>query len=104
VKVEKVGDMRQKLIKRTLLGLCFFHIFINGLAICVPVIVLFWQAQGLTLTQITILQGFFAALMVVFEIPSGYFVDVWGRKRAIIISSIVFTGGVVLLCLSRTFL
>jgi MFS family permease len=102
--VEKVDDMRQRLIKRTLLGLCLFHIFINSLAICVPVIVLFWQAHGLTLTHITILQGFFAALMVVFEVPSGYFADVWGRKRAMVISSIVFTGGTVLLCFSITFL
>jgi MFS family permease len=53
-----------------------------------PVMVLFWQENGLSLTQVMVLQALFALGVVVLEIPSGYFADVFGRKRAL-----VFAGG-----------
>ncbi|MCD4705752.1 MFS transporter [bacterium] len=53
------------------------------------VIVLFWQENGLSLTEIMILQSIFAILTVIFEIPTGYFADVYGRKKTLVIAGIM---------------
>jgi len=51
----------------------------------VPIIVLYFQQNGLTMQQIMILQAIFSIAIVVLEIPSWYVADVLGRKQAIII-------------------
>jgi MFS family permease len=55
--------------------------------IVMPIIVLFWQENGLSLKEIFILQAIFSLAIVLFEIPSGYFADLVGRKKSIIIGS-----------------
>jgi len=65
-------------------GLAFFHSFM----VIVPVIVPFFMAKGLSLADIFYLQAVFATAVVVFEAPSGYFADVFGRKAALLIGSI----------------
>ena len=64
-----------------------FQIFRN-LVFFVPVIVLFWQDVGLSLTEIMILQSIFAISIVLLEIPTGYFADVFGRRK-----SLMYSGG-----------
>ena len=95
--------MSQKQFKRTLLGLYLFHIFMGGIALCVPVIVLFWREHGLSLTQITLLQSFFAALIVLLEVPSGYCADIWGRKPTMVTGAIVVTISTTLYWFADTF-
>lgn len=66
-------------------GLAFFHSFM----VIVPVIVPFFMDKGLSLADIFYLQAAFATAIVVFEAPSGYFADVFGRKTALVIGSII---------------
>lgn len=54
-----------------------------------PIIVLFFQDNGLSLTQILLLQSIFSLAIIIFEIPSGYFSDVFGRKLTIVFACIV---------------
>lgn len=66
-------------------GLAFFHSFM----VIVPVIVPFFISKGLSLADIFYLQAVFATAIVVFEAPSGYFADAFGRKTALLIGGII---------------
>jgi len=52
-----------------------------------PIIVLFYQENGLGMKEVLLLQGIYSVAIVAIEIPSGYFADVWGRKGTIIIGA-----------------
>lgn len=79
--------MQKKLHRniKIIYGLAFFYSFM----VIVPVIVPFFMEKGLSLAEIFYLQAVFAAAIVVFEAPSGYFADVFGRKTALVIGSII---------------
>ena len=64
-----------------------YNIF-TGMFFAVPVFVLFWQENGLSLTQVMLLQSIFAISSVILEIPTGYFADVHGRKFTLTIAGI----------------
>ncbi len=53
-----------------------------------PVFVLFYQENGLGLQDIFIIQAFYSICVILFEIPSGYFADILGRKRSMLIGVI----------------
>jgi MFS family permease len=59
-------------------------------ALFVPVFVLFLQDLGLSLTQIMLLQSIYAIAIVLLEVPTGYFADIFGRKKSLIIGSVFF--------------
>ncbi len=66
-------------------------IVLRWLLFIMPIIVLFFYENDLNQTQIMILQSIFSIGVVVFEIPSGYFSDVFGRKHTLVIGSIIST-------------
>ena len=68
-----------------------------------PIIVLFFQENGLSLESVFLLQGIYSVAVVAIEIPSGYFADVWGRKNTLIIGSILGTIGFIIYSLSSGF-
>lgn len=53
-----------------------------------PIVVLFYNENGLEQFDIFLLQGIYSVAIVVLEIPSGYFADVLGRKNTLIAGSI----------------
>ncbi len=52
-----------------------------------PIITLFYQENGLGMKDVLLLQGIYSVAIVIIEIPSGYFADIWGRKSTLIIGS-----------------
>ena len=59
-----------------------------------PVVVLFFQENGLSMFQVFLLQAVFSVVIVISEVPSGYMADIIGRKASIVIGSILATAGV----------
>ncbi|PID29110.1 MAG: hypothetical protein CR982_03635 [Candidatus Cloacimonadota bacterium] len=49
-----------------------------------PVTVLFFTENGLNGEEILKLTSYYAVSIVIFEIPSGYLADLWGRKNSIV--------------------
>ncbi|HNV94845.1 MAG TPA: MFS transporter [Bacteroidales bacterium] len=52
-----------------------------------PIVVLFYQSNNLSMHEIFIIQSIYSISIVAFEIPSGYFADVIGRKKTILIGA-----------------
>lgn len=58
-----------------------------------PVVVLFYQDNGMNMQQIFMLKSIYSIGIVVMEIPSGYFADVWGRKKTLFMGALLGTTG-----------
>lgn len=58
-----------------------------------PVIVLFYQDNGLGMQEIFWLKSIYSIAIVVMEIPSGYLADVWGRKSTLLLGAILGAAG-----------
>jgi MFS family permease len=55
--------------------------------VVIPVFVPLVQGYGLSMAQVLETQALFAATVALFEVPSGYVADIWGRKRAVLLGS-----------------
>ncbi|TKG94907.1 MFS transporter [Puteibacter caeruleilacunae] len=69
-----------------------------------PIIVLFFQDNNLSMKDIFILKAIYSVGIVVMEIPSGYFADVWGRKNTLLTGSILGAAGFLTYSVSHSFL
>lgn len=69
-----------------------------------PIIVLFYTDNKLSLSQVFILQAIYSVSIVALEIPSGYFADVLGRKKSIIAGAIMGFCGFFIYSLSYGFI
>ncbi|MEM9255594.1 MAG: MFS transporter [Pseudomonadota bacterium] len=78
---------------RTLYLLGFLHSFM----VVVPVFVPLLQVYGLSMTQVMQTQALFALTIALFEVPSGYLADLWGRRNAILVGSALNAIGFLLL-------
>lgn len=58
-----------------------------------PVIVIFYQDNGLSMQQIFWLKSIYSIAIVVMEIPSGYLADVWGRKNTLLLGAVLGSCG-----------
>lgn len=66
---------------------------LRSFMLAIPIIVLFFQDNGLTMKQVFILQAMFSLAAIALEVPTGYFSDIFGRKSSIIIGGILATLG-----------
>ncbi len=80
-------ELKHNILKMYLLkGVLWFMV-------AMPIIILFFQEHGLSLTQIMTLQAIYSFSVALFEIPSGYIADMFGRKQTIALSTVFsFTG------------
>ena len=68
-----------------------------------PIAVLFYQENGLSMSQIFILKSVYSIAMVSTELPSGYLADVWGCRRTILFGAILGTLGILIYSFSSDF-
>jgi MFS family permease len=70
---------------KTIFAMGFCHSFMVVIPIFVPLL----QGYGLSMSQVLQTQALFALTIAVCEVPSGYFADIWGRRNAVIIGSVL---------------
>lgn len=68
-----------------------------------PIIVLFFKENGLSTTDVFVLQALFSFAIIVFELPSGYFSDVFGRKRSLVVGWLLTLFGFGVYCFAGDF-
>ncbi|MCP4116362.1 MAG: MFS transporter [Desulfobacteraceae bacterium] len=73
------------------------------LMLTMPIVFLFYRENGLTTHDLFLLKAVYSAAIVCLEIPSGYFGDIWGRKRSLILGSVLGFVGFALYCVSTGF-
>ncbi len=77
----------------------FFHSFM----VLIPVFVPLLQGYGLSMSQVLQTQALFALTIAFCEVPSGYIADIWGRRNAVILGSILNAIGFFLLLWADSF-
>lgn len=71
--------------------------------LAVPILVPFYQSNGLSMQQILMLQGVFSVTAVLLEIPTGYVADLFGRKNTIVWGMFIWAAGWGLYSLTHSF-
>jgi len=68
-----------------------------------PIIIVFFQDNGLSLTQIFVIEAIFSLGLVLFEIPTGAFADNFGKRKSLILGGIVWIFSLLIFAFSRSF-
>lgn len=87
----------------TNIGKFYIYKIFTSLQITVPIYVIFLLANDLSMTQVMVLQSFYTALIFLFEVPSGVFADLYGRKNSLILSSIFLTTAFLIFGIGRNY-
>ena len=69
----------------------------------VPIIVLFWEKNGLNTFDIYLLQGIFAIAIVLLEVPTGMVADLMGKRKSLIFGNLFNLAGCTLYACSSGF-
>lgn len=74
--------------------ICKFNIalFLRAILLLSPVMLLFYQENGLTVKDLFFFQGIFYLTSILSEAPIGYLSDTISRKKLLILSFIIFLG------------
>ena len=95
-------DQAEKRLRRNLvliIGVSFFHVF----SLIMPVIVPIFESRGLDLGDILLLQAIFGFAVAGLEVPSGYLSDLVGRKLTLLLGSVFYGAGTLVLYFSDGF-
>lgn len=68
-----------------------------------PIIVLFYEDNGLGLKEIFLLKSVYSIVLVALDIPTGYLADAWGRRNCLLSGCLVAFGGYICYSFSYTF-
>lgn len=89
-------------MKKTLQKFYLFE-FLANMSFFSPVILLFWQQNGLSMTEIMLLQSFYAIGVSFLELPTGAFADYFGKKKSLFAGALFWAGGCFWYGASHTF-
>lgn len=69
-----------------------------------PIIVLFYEENGLGLKEVFLLKSVYSIVLVVLDIPTGYLADSWGRRNCLLTGCILAFSGFICYSFSSTLL
>ncbi|HAU66468.1 MAG: Nitrate/nitrite transporter [Candidatus Uhrbacteria bacterium GW2011_GWF2_39_13] len=95
-------EINQKKLENNIWKFYLYEI-LYSLMFYTPIIILFYQHNGLTLTQIMVLQSISAIIWIVMEIPTGHFADSIGKKKSLLITSVFATLAMIAFVLGTNF-
>ena len=72
--------------------------------VLMPIIVPFFRSRGLSMENVYQLQAIFAVFVLLFEVPSGYFSDLMGRKGTLVLASAFHSLGFLIMAFAPDFL
>ena len=93
-------DEAKKTIRNYLL---LKSISVFGVALISATYVVFLTSKGLDLLQINLVNFFFFTTLLIFEIPTGAFADVFGRKLSFVVSCVLFSSGMFVYAFAQSF-
>jgi len=73
------------------------------LMLTMPIVFLFYKENGLVTRDLFLLKAIYSFAIVMFEVPSGYFGDIFGRKCSLVLGSVLGFVGFALYCVSTGF-
>ena len=73
-------------------------------AFFVPIVVLFWEENGLDAFDIYLLQGLYAVAVVILEVPTGMVADQIGKRTSLILGTAILVVGFVIYAIGASFL
>ncbi len=79
-----------KLNKNRNVYLMYLIVFLQGFVFYGPIAAIYRQARGLSMYNIFIIESISWTLMILLEIPWGWFADRFGYKKTIVISNFIF--------------
>ncbi len=77
--------------------------FASSLMFILPVIVPYWHSKGLNQAQIGWLQTAFTAIVLIMQLPTGRLADKYGRRRLVIIGTVLTSIGFAFYALADNF-
>ena len=67
-------------------------LFLRAAILLSPVMLLFYQENGLSVQDLFFFQGIFYLTSIIMEFPAGYLSDLISRKQVMLISFVIFLG------------
>jgi len=71
-------------------------LFIRAMILLSPIMLLFYQENGLSVKELFFFQGIFYLVSITIELPVGYIADCFSKKKVLIFSFLAFLSGIVL--------
>ncbi len=75
----------------------------SGMAFVFPVMVIYYGNKGLSMSEFMLIQGIFAVVLFLFEVPSGYLSDVWRRSHVLFLGIFIKLIGYIIILFSHGF-
>ncbi len=77
--------------------------FLTEFFLFAPIMIPFFTSLNFNMREIFFIESVFFATIVIFEIPSGYFADKYGRRQSLIVGSIFHLAGAIIWAFSYSF-
>lgn len=94
---ERFGYLRRNILLIGIIRVCYWFMFY------MPIVKLFYEENQLGNFELFLLHGIYSVLIAVGELPSGYMADIWGRKKTLILGSLLSFAGFFTYSISKGF-